>query len=77
MHGKLTSRNSHCHPAKPQMPSICNSKPHTGLPTNDGHGNPDQEPGQHPRAVFHRKPGREKERHAGKESGFGDPEQQA
>ena len=75
MQGMLTRMNSHCHPARPQMPSICSSIPQTGPPTSDGRRNPDQEPGQHPRAVLRRKPGGEEKRHAGKESGFGEAEQ--
>ena len=52
MHGKLTSRNSHCQPASPQIPSIPSSQLHTGPPTSEESGNPDQEPGQHAGAVL-------------------------
>jgi hypothetical protein len=32
MQGRLTRMNSHCHPARPQIPSICSSMPQTGPP---------------------------------------------
>ena len=60
-----------------ETPDAVHLQQHAADRTADqrGQGNPDQEPGQHPRAVLGRKPGGEKERHARKEPGFRDPEQ--
>lgn len=58
------------------MPSICSSRPQTGLPTSEDKGILTRT-SQHPRAVLGRKPCGEKERHPLEEPGFRDSEQQA
>src|ERR1700675_2493602 len=40
MQGRLTPMNSHCHPARPQIPSICKSAPQIGPPISDDRGIP-------------------------------------
>ena len=74
--GRPSRRNSHCHPARPPMPSMPSSQSGDRAADDRRHRDRHHEPRDDARAVLRREPRRQVERHAREEAGFGGAEQQ-